>query len=1064
MPLPRQLSCSGGIIQKVFGVTILLMRLNACIQAVPIADPRAFIEQDAVPPRGEAERLLAEGDKLRATGKAEARRTAIEKYKASLLLWQSLGERSKESAALHGLCSTHNALGEKQIALGYCEQALVIRRKIDDQRGEAETLNVAGNIQLALQGPRQALDYFQRSLALRRALGEQRGIAVTLGNLSRLYAQLGDSEKELEALREALPLSQSVGDKALENSLLNMSGVAHNRIGEVETALNYFRRSLDLSRERHDRGNEAATLSNLGKLYYETGEKQQALTLLTDARALHHLNGDRLAEGATLTTLAGLWRSMGEADKALLIGEEALKLTREPGGNDYELFALQTLGGIHSTLRDNRKALEYDQAALSLARTRGSKSREAIMLSRVAIDWMRLNDLPKALEYHQQAIALHRETGEQIQLIFTLLELCGTQIKLGNHTDAAAACHESLDLSRNRKDRESQANALWQLAKIAGHKDDWARAHTLLEEALELVEATGSEIMSADARASYLGFKYELYNDYIEVLMIQHRSDTSAGFDGQALQTVERARARALLALLTEAQADIRQGVDSALLERERWLLKRLETKAMEQRRLGGDSANQHKLSAIEREISEFSDELEKVRAQIRTGSPRYAALTQPQPLTVHEIQDAVLDADTLLLEYALGEEQSFLFAITDKTFNSYILPKREVIEKAARRFYELLTARNRKIKFEEAARRAERLRQADKDLTAAGVELSEMILQPIAAELRQRRLLIVADGALQLIPFATLPVSKSKGTESEKTRRPASLRPPALLVVNHEVVHLPSASTLAVLRRELKDRNPAPKMVAVLADPVFEADDERVPKEVRERLARERQAAPPNEKSAAASDELTRAVQSARLDGERSHLARLPYTRAEAQAILALTPQPQSFGAFDFAASQSTALDQSLGQYRYVHFATHGLLNDTHPELSGLVLSLIDRQGRSQDGFLRIIEVFNLKLPAELVVLSGCKTGLGKQIRGEGLVGLTRGFMYAGAARVLVSLWDVNDRATAELMMRAYRGMLNKGLRPAEALRAAQLELSRQPQWRAPYYWASFVLMGEPR
>jgi CHAT domain-containing protein len=428
--------------------------------------------------------------------------------------------------------------------------------------------------------------------------------------------------------------------------------------------------------------------------------------------------------------------------------------------------------------------------------------------------------------------------------------------------------------------------------------------------------------------------------------------------------------------------------------------------------------------------------------------------------------------ADTILLEYALGEEKSFLFALTDKTFHSYELPKREVIEKASRRYYEMLTARNRPVKFEEASQRAERLQQADEDLSTAGVELSRMILRPVAEELRRRRLLIVADGALQLIPFAALPVTGGLGdgaTGRKRTARPIAPSPrrPVPLIANHEVVHLPSASALAVLRRELKDRKPAPKLLAVLADPVFDADDERLPKEVRERLARELQAptqAKENPAAALATDELTRAVQSTGLDGERGSLARLPYTRAEAKAILALAPETQSFGALDFAANQNAAIDPALSQYRYVHFATHGLLNDTHPELSGLVLSLVDREGRTQDGFLRMVEVFNLNLPAELVVLSGCKTGLGKEIRGEGLIGLTRGFMHAGAARVLVSLWDVNDRATAELMTRVYRGMLGKGLRPAAALRAAQLELSKQPQWRAPYHWASFVLMGEPR
>jgi CHAT domain-containing protein len=154
--------------------------------------------------------------------------------------------------------------------------------------------------------------------------------------------------------------------------------------------------------------------------------------------------------------------------------------------------------------------------------------------------------------------------------------------------------------------------------------------------------------------------------------------------------------------------------------------------------------------------------------------------------------------------------------------------------------------------------------------------------------------------------------------------------------------------------------------------------------------------------------------------------------------------------------------MSADLGRYRIVHLATHGVLNAEQPELSGLVLSLVDEQGRPQDGFLGLHEVYDLNLPAELVVLSACQTGLGKEIRGEGLVGLTRGFMYAGAERVLASLWNVNDSATARLMKLFYEGIFSKGLSPAAALRAAQLELSKRSQWRSPYYWAAFVLQGE--
>lgn len=191
----------------------------------------------------------------------------------------------------------------------------------------------------------------------------------------------------------------------------------------------------------------------------------------------------------------------------------------------------------------------------------------------------------------------------------------------------------------------------------------------------------------------------------------------------------------------------------------------------------------------------------------------------------------------------------------------------------------------------------------------------------------------------------------------------------------------------------------------------------------------------------------------------------RLPFTRNEAETILALTPSGSNKAAFDFAASRTAALSDELGQYRMIHFATHGFLNSLNPELSGLVLALVDEQGATQNGYLLAPEVYNLKLDAtELVVLSACQTGLGKEVAGEGVVGLTRGFMYAGAPRVVVSLWSVNDRATADPMKGFYQGMLAQRLRPAAALRAAQLALWKQQKWQAPYYWAAFTLQGEWR
>jgi CHAT domain-containing protein len=308
---------------------------------------------------------------------------------------------------------------------------------------------------------------------------------------------------------------------------------------------------------------------------------------------------------------------------------------------------------------------------------------------------------------------------------------------------------------------------------------------------------------------------------------------------------------------------------------------------------------------------------------------------------------------------------------------------------------------------------------------------------------------MIVADDALHFVPFAVLPVISGGSTSTNRQRRATRL-----LIEDHEIINLPSASTLAVIRNEVKGRNRPSKSVIALADPVFMKDDERV-KPIRDR-------APVRGESV--NRQLVKAAKDTGVASDGLYVPRLPGTRREAEQIAAMVPSVEGRLALDFAASRDTATSAELGQYRYVHFSTHGLLNSVHPELSGLVLSLVNERGESQDGFLRAHEIFNLKLSPEVAVLSACQTGMGNNIRGEGLVSLTRGFMYAGAPRVIVSLWGVSDLGTTELMVRFYHGMLKEGMRPAAALRAAQVSLINDKRWASPYYWAPFTVHGEWR
>ncbi len=403
--------------------------------------------------------------------------------------------------------------------------------------------------------------------------------------------------------------------------------------------------------------------------------------------------------------------------------------------------------------------------------------------------------------------------------------------------------------------------------------------------------------------------------------------------------------------------------------------------------------------------------------------------MTQPQPLQLKQIQQ-LLDRDTVLLEYSLGEDSSYLWAVTPTSISSYQLPSQDKIEKLSRRYYQLLTDR--------------RYGYVKQELNKVGAELSQLLLVPVAKQLSQKRLVVVSEGALQYVPFGALP-------EPGTTARNNQPVPP--LLVKHEVVSLPSASTLAVVRHDLKGRKPAPKTVAVFADPVFGISDERV-------RSRTPSKQPVTDSLLLAS--IQRSASNVGIATANESLSRLPGTRQEAERILALVSSSQSKQAFGFAANRATANSPDLSQYRMIHFGTHGLLNSENPQLSGIVLSLVDPQGKPQDGFLGLTQVYNLKLPAELVVLSACQTGLGQNVQGEGLVGLTRGFMYAGTPRIVASMWSVDDAATAELMQRFYQGMLKQNRTPAAALRSAQVEMWQQQKWRSPYYWAAFVMQGE--
>lgn len=883
---------------------------------------------------------------------------------------------------------------------------------------------------------RSSIEKFEAALPLFRAAGDTYREALTLWFIGSTYARLNEFRQALTVFYKALALAQQLNDRRVESGVETFLGGGHERLGEPKKALEHFNRALSLSKESGNRAGEASALNNIGLMYAQIGESQMALEYYAKALALYRVLTLQRTEASVLHNMGVAYLMLGAYDKALDYFQQALVLRRATQDKNGESDVLNNIGFTYLKLEKPEKALEYHTQALAIQRTTGDKRLTAVTLDYIGSIYAHIGQPAKALEYHQEALPLQVAIEDKQLQAVVINNIARAYDLLAEPAKALDYYNQALVLFRAIEDGNNAARSLHGLARVEKSRGNLVQARKDIEEALSLIETVRARSGSQQLRASYIASMENAYELYIDILMKLHEQDPKAGYDAAALQASERGRTRSLVELLNEARVDIRQGVGADLVLKERELSQALNAKAQRQIKLTAQKGNPEEIATLNREISELEDGFEQVQAAIRKASPNYAALTQPRPLNSREIQQ-LLDPETVLLEYSLGDEHSYLWAVTQSSLKTYELPKRDDVAKVAQHVYQSLMARSVAKRLETPAERRARIAAADEQFQKAGSELARMIIAPALAELGTKRLVVIADGALQYMPFAALPVGG-----------------PQPLVVDHEIVSLPSASSLAIQRQTLASRAPAPKGIAVVADPVFSVADVRFKSGSQAR----------DVATAAAIRASDTRILEHLSGGPSGQLAirRLPFTRQEAEQILAVAPQGSNFKAIDFRANRTLATSGELSQYRYVHFATHGYLDTTRSGLSAIVLSMIDEQGKPQDGFLRAHDIYNLKLPAELVVLSACETGLGKEVRGEGIEGLTRGFMYAGARRVVVSLWNVNDKATASLMQRLYLGMLRGKKTPAAALRAAQIEMLRSRQWQSPYYWAPFVMQGE--
>ncbi len=885
-------------------------------------------------------------------------------------------------------------------------------------------------------------------------------------------------------------------------------GQSDQALGQLQTALNLY------TAAKNNRGMAAAN-NELGDLYLRQGQYNVALDHYR--KALEGFRGAQQKQDV-LTAAVGVADDGFNANLMLAkIGDINFRLGRiSDASSAYGQMVVKKpegaakraggrfggLGAIAGGLSTGSVSVAAPTSALAIAmevKKELDEYRNSIVYSSYQLGVGRIAYFNNDLETAKKSFQLALEAGSSSlagigNLGQTRRFRAAARTSLGDvalrqgkfkdatkaYTEAAKGAQDDKRLDLMWPAQRGLGRSLWMQA---GQEKDPKKAGTMREsavgnyrEAIKTIETLRQGSLHADeARTTFLATTKNVFDEaassLAEMALIAAPAagapleGNALAYASEAFKITEQARARSLLDLLSESGASITEGVPAELLKRKQENLDRQQEIAelLTGINISTDEPKK-KPGELEAELDKLQIAFNELENQIRVASPRYAALTSGQSLTLADVQQKVLDDQTVLLEYSLGPEASYLWAADSKSLTLHRLPPKPVMDKLVTDLRaQLIPAKLQRrivgIDVVADSTRGLGVVSASEDAApfiAASIAMYKAAIEPASSLIGEKRLLVVADGGLNYIPFESL--VKTAGGDYSSAQ---------YLIKTNEVVYAPSASVIGAIRQQ--GPKPAGRAMLVIADPVFNSNDARAKGVAPSTASAEtRGLGISSALTDVVGQDAAASAQSAKMQG--LPLARLPGTRTEATQIASLG---KASGAptdvwLDLDASEANLEARDITKYRVLHIATHGLLNAERPQFTGVVLSLVGNKG--DDGFLRTDEVFNLRLGSPLVMLSACETGLGKEKRGEGVMGLTRAFLYAGAPTVGVSLWSVADKSTADLMTDFYKRLLSSpgstsmGGSPSSAMRGAQLAMITGKKYSAPFYWAPFVLVGDWR
>jgi CHAT domain-containing protein len=876
-------------------------------------------------------------------------------------------------------------------------------------------------------------------------------LADTLNLCALVYIRRHEYDHAREPLNEALELSRELQHKRGQAQALQSFGEIYFYDTKLAEAEESTREALTLWRDLQDQRGAGVTLALLGEIYARWDKPDQASASLRESEAIWRQLNEPVELATALVNLNFVAVRQGQWQNALAFLNEAQTLVTDEEAEPYLAGQIaMSFGEVHEAYGQLSTALDYfrqslahydagahDLSAATDARYKVGRvlarfsdfagARQQIAQGLSAAEQMK-NDILLGLGHEDLGrVALLAGSYEEARLEFqsavTYFEkidghrlwaraqsqLGETEYLLENPEQANSAYRKALPVFKNSFDFTNEAALCFGIGKLALDQSNFKQAETYLERSIELTERLRENASSKELRSSFLASVHDRYETYVELLMALHAREPDKGRDIKAFEVSEFGRARALLDSLRNYQRELRQAPEPLLLVEEEKLQKEEQKIVDQQALLLSGQYTQSAKDEIDRKLTEIHSHNETLQARIN-NNPKFINLLRPERPSYKDIRDRIIDAETSLLEYSLGTRRSFVWVLTREGITYQELADKQTIEKAANQLVKLLKTRPEDAEHESR-------------LQAAIAEVSRLVVEPISSQLRTSRVIVVPDGILQYVPFQVLT---------------ASARADDSLIDRFDVVNAPSASTLAIVRQQRMNRQPGARLLIGFGDPVFSSGS------------------PSQDGKETASSE-TRS-------GGVFNPGKLPnlfFSKRELRNIEDLAGDDAEIYV-DHAASRRNLLNVNLSDFRILHMVTHGVFDDRQPDLSGLVLSLVDANKQQLDGFVGLADIYKLHAPLDLVVLSACDSALGENVRGEGLIGLTRGFMYAGASSVVASYWKVNDEASAELMKQFYANMLQHNLPPSAALRAAQNTIRQKPGWHSPYFWAGFTFQGD--